>query len=68
MPFRYPACLVVGGIWFSTSFRSLGVVVMALGRLGQEDPECQASLDQTLSQKNQSFDLLRRSRNCFSVL
>lgn len=31
---------VVGGTWFSTSFRYLGVVVQALGRLGQKDLEC----------------------------
>lgn len=44
MPFKYPACPVVGGTWFSTSFGSLGVVVQALGRLGQKDLECLASL------------------------
>lgn len=45
MPFRYPARPVVGGTWFSTSFGSLGVVEQALGRPGQKDLECQASLD-----------------------
>lgn len=44
MPFKYPACPVVGGTWFSINLGSLGVVVLALGRLEQKDLECQASL------------------------